>query len=45
MDELEGVDRKLSSDKFNEIIYRNIGSGFHYIITTLNLKIEPFFFF
>jgi hypothetical protein len=40
-DELEAAGRPLSAAEFNAIIYRNIGSEFHSIITALNLRPDP----
>ncbi|KAA8515152.1 hypothetical protein F0562_018331 [Nyssa sinensis] len=40
-DELQAAGRKLSPAEFNAIIYRNISSEFHPIITALNLRPEP----
>ncbi|KAK6915859.1 hypothetical protein RJ641_018720 [Dillenia turbinata] len=39
--ELSTTGRPLSSAEFNAIIYRNIGSDFHSIITALNLRPDP----
>lgn len=41
VDELAIAERQLSISEFNAIIYRNIGSEFHPIITALNLHLEP----
>ena len=41
VDELKSAGRLLTSTEFNAIIYRNIGSEFHSIITALNLSTEP----
>ncbi|KAA8545032.1 hypothetical protein F0562_019751 [Nyssa sinensis] len=40
-DELQAAGRNFSPAEFNAIIYRNIGSEFHPIITALNLRPEP----
>lgn len=40
-DELSTAGRSLSSAEFNAIVYRNIGSEFHSIITALNLRPDP----
>ncbi|KAA8535544.1 hypothetical protein F0562_030570 [Nyssa sinensis] len=39
--ELQAAGKKFSPAEFNAIIYRNIGSEFHPIITALNLRPEP----
>ena len=44
-DELGAASRPLTSAKFNASIYRNIGSDFHGIITTLNLRYDPVTFY
>ncbi|KAK6923935.1 Carbamoyl-phosphate synthase small subunit, N-terminal domain [Dillenia turbinata] len=40
-DELSTAGRPLSSAEFNAIIYHNIGSDFHSIITAVNLRCDP----
>ncbi|KAK3007317.1 hypothetical protein RJ639_016251 [Escallonia herrerae] len=44
-DELSAVGKSVSPTEFNAIIYRNIGSNYHSIITTLNLRQEPVSFY
>ena len=38
VDELAAVGRPFSNTKFNAIIYQNLGSDFHSIITALNQR-------
>ena len=40
-DELNAAGHPLAPTEFNAIIYRNIGSDYHAIITALNLHSEP----
>ncbi|KAK3028727.1 hypothetical protein RJ639_038618 [Escallonia herrerae] len=44
-DELCAAGKPVSPAKFNAIIYRNIGSDYHSIITALNLRQEPVSFY
>ena len=43
-DELASAGRALSTAEFNAIIYRNIGSEFHPLVSALNLRPKPFLF-
>ncbi|KAK2989712.1 hypothetical protein RJ640_030205 [Escallonia rubra] len=44
-DELSAAGKPVSPAEFNAIIYRNIGSDYHSIITALNLRQEPVSFY
>ncbi|KAK3006420.1 hypothetical protein RJ639_016686, partial [Escallonia herrerae] len=44
-DELSAAGKPISHAEFNAIIYRNIGSDYHSIITALNLGQEPVSFY
>ncbi|KAK2985451.1 hypothetical protein RJ640_006747 [Escallonia rubra] len=44
-DELNAAGKPVSPAEFNAIIYRNIGSNYHSIITALNLRQEPVSFY
>lgn len=44
-DELKAAGKPISTAEFNAIIYRNIGTDYHSIITALNLRPEPVSFY